>query len=124
MIFADFRSARQGPAREHPGQLPADERLVIGDPPAANAEAQMAAFRAVGSERVAKNWGDDDQLVHGSNGVEAAEKLVDVVRKSNVNAVNIRIFLKGLEPAQVRGQIERFGSEFIPHFRKIWNGAR
>ena len=95
-------------------------RVWIGDPPAENAEAQMAAFRAVGSERVAKNWGDDDQLVHGPDGVETAEKLAEVVRASNVNAVNIRIHLKGLEPAQVRGQIERFGNEFLPHFRKIW----
>lgn len=96
-------------------------RVWIGDPPIENAAAQMAAFRAVSTERVAKNWGDDDQLVHGADGVEAAEKLAAVARESGVNAVNVRIHLKGLAPEQVRAQIERHGTEFLPHFRRIWS---
>ena len=96
-------------------------RVWIGDPPAENAAAQMAAFRAVSTERVAKNWGADDQLVHGADGAEAAEKLADIARRSNVNAVNVRIHLKGLAPEQVRSQIERHATEFLPHFRKIWS---
>lgn len=99
-------------------------RVWIGDPPTDSAEAQMAAFRAVSTERVAKNWGDDDQLVIGADGVEAAEKLAQIARDSHVNAVNVRIFLRGLSAEQVRGQIERHGEEFLPHFRKIWGADR
>ena len=44
-------------------------RVWIGDPPEESAAAQMAAFRAVSTERVAKNWGDDDQLVIGADGI-------------------------------------------------------
>ena len=95
-------------------------RVWIGDPPEENAAAQMAAFRAVSTERVAKNWGDDDQLVHGADGVEAAEKLAAIARESHVNALNVRVHLKGLAPEQVRAQIERHGTEFLPHLRKIW----
>ena len=98
-------------------------RVWIGDPPEQNAAAQMQAFRSVATDRVAKNWGDADQLVSGRDGVEAAEKLARVLQESNANAVNIRIHLKGLAPAQVRAQIERHGNEFLPHFRKIWRGA-
>lgn len=99
-------------------------RVWIGDPPEENAAAQMQAFRSVASDRVAKNWGDEDQLVHGRDGQEAAEKLVAVMRDSHVNAVNVRVHLKGLAPAQVRAQIERHGTEFLPHFRALWSGGR
>jgi len=99
-------------------------RVWIGDPPEENAAAQMQAFRSVATDRVAKNWGDADQLVHGRDGIEAAEKLAAVLRESHANAVNIRVHLKGLTPEQVRAQIERHGAEFLPHFRSIWRGAR
>ena len=99
-------------------------RVWIGDPPEENAAAQMQAFRAVATDRVAKNWGDADQLVTGHDGIEAAERLAEVLRESHVNAVNIRVHLKGLSAAQVRGQIDRHGAEFLPHLRSIWQGAR
>jgi alkanesulfonate monooxygenase SsuD/methylene tetrahydromethanopterin reductase-like flavin-dependent oxidoreductase (luciferase family) len=99
-------------------------RVWIGDPPEAQAAAQMQAFMAVATERAAKNWGDADQLVHGRDGVEAAEKLVEVLRESHADTVNIRVHLKGLAPEQVRAQIERHGNELLPHLRKTWAGAQ
>ena len=99
-------------------------RVWIGDPPAENAAAQMQAFRSVATDRVANDWGDADQLVHGRDGIEAAERLAEVLRESHANAVNIRVYLKGLTPEQVRSQIERYGVEFLPHFRSIWRGTR
>ncbi|MFN8625704.1 MAG: LLM class flavin-dependent oxidoreductase [Candidatus Binatia bacterium] len=95
-------------------------RVWIGDPPAENAAAQMQAFRAVATDRAATHWGAADLLVHGRDGIEAAERLAEVLRESHANAVNIRVHLKGLTPEQVRSQIERFGAEFLPHFRSIW----
>jgi len=99
-------------------------RVWIGEPPAENAAAQMQAFRSVTTDSVAKGWGDADQLVHGRNGIEAAERLAEVLRQSRSNAVNIRVYLKGVTPEQVHTQIDRYGAEFLPHFRSIWRGTR
>src|SRR5229473_6856802 len=54
MIFADFRCAGQGPPREHPGQLPPDERLVIGDSAAAPRE--MDAQIEGCADPIAAHW--------------------------------------------------------------------
>lgn len=95
-------------------------RVWIGDPPTAEIDAQMAHYRSYAPAQAIVNWGDDEQLVHGTDGVEAAERLAAVLTESNCNAVNVRVHLKGLLPTQVRQQIDRHRVEFLPRLRQLF----
>jgi alkanesulfonate monooxygenase SsuD/methylene tetrahydromethanopterin reductase-like flavin-dependent oxidoreductase (luciferase family) len=94
-------------------------RVWIGDPPTSQIDAQMAHYRSYAPAQAILNWGNDDQLVQGADGVEAAEKLAGVLRESNCNAVNVRVHLNGLAPGQVREQIDRHRTEFLPRLREL-----
>ena len=94
-------------------------RVWIGDMPEENVKAQMAAFMAVAPDRAKKNWTGESQTCVAPTGEEAAELLAQTMIESGTNTANVRIYVKGLEPAQVRAQLERHGSEFIPRFRKL-----
>lgn len=94
-------------------------RVWIGEPPTAHVDAQMAHYRSYAPAQAIVNWGNDDQLVHGTDGVEAAEKLAIVLQQSNCNAVNVRVHLAGLSPGPVREQIDRHRTEFLPRLREL-----
>jgi hypothetical protein len=64
-------------------------------------------------------WGSDDSLVVGAEGTELAERIHQLCVDGACDAVNLRIFLAGLSPAEVRAQIERHGAETIPRLRTL-----
>jgi hypothetical protein len=70
-----------------------------------------------------KNWGDGTNLVHGPTPEAAAEALAAALQAGNCDAVNIRIHVKGLTPAQIEGQIDHHGQAFLPHLRTVWAAA-
>jgi hypothetical protein len=92
-------------------------RVWIGAPPTEAMAAQLAQYRTYSSSSTLESWGDVDQLVHGTTAQEAAERLVEVVRQSNCDTVNIRVHLKGIGAEQVRDQIEQQGAELVPLVR-------
>jgi len=83
-------------------------RVWIGDPPTEEMAAQMAHYRSYAPDRAVANWGSGDQLVTGRTADEAAERLGAVMAASACDAVNIRVHVTGLEPRQVRAQIEAY----------------
>ncbi len=94
-------------------------RVWIGDPPTQQMEDQMAHYRSYAPAHAILNWGDEQQLVHGADGREAAERLARTLVESNCNAINVRVHLKGLTPNQVRDQIELHRAEFLPRLREL-----
>jgi hypothetical protein len=98
-------------------------RVWIGEPPEAEIAAQMQHYRSYAPERAMRNWGEGDSLVQGRTGAEAAEMLAATLDAAGCDTVNVRIHVKGLEPGQVRDQIERLATEFLPHLRRVWPGA-
>ncbi len=94
-------------------------RVWIGQPPVAEMNAQMAHYRSYAPAQAILNWGNDEQLIHAEDGLQAAEELARTLRESNCNAVNVRVHLKGLAPTQVREQLERHATEFLPRLREL-----
>jgi alkanesulfonate monooxygenase SsuD/methylene tetrahydromethanopterin reductase-like flavin-dependent oxidoreductase (luciferase family) len=99
-------------------------RLWIGPPPAANVEAQMARYRDAATKheataRITDRWTTDTGLIAAPDGVTAAERLFESMVRSGCDAVNIRVFLAGLSPAQVHEQIGRHGAETVPRLRQL-----
>ena len=99
-------------------------RLWIGPPPTANVEAQMARYRDAATKheataRITDRWTTDTGLIAAPDGVTAAEQLFESMVRSGCDAVNIRVFLAGLSPAQVHEQIGRHGAETVPRLRQL-----
>ncbi len=99
-------------------------RLWIGPPPTANVEAQMARYRDAATKheataRITDRWTTDTGLIAAPDGVTAAERLFESMVRSGCDAVNIRVFLAGLSPAQVHEQIGRHGAETVPRLRQL-----
>ena len=98
-------------------------RVWIGDPPTAEMAAQMDHYRSYAPDRAVANWGTGDQLVHGADPEEAADRLADVLAASNCDTVNVRVHVKGLTAAQVRAQIALHADGFIARLRGRIGGA-
>lgn len=94
-------------------------RVWIGEPPVAQMNAQMAHYRSYAPAQAILNWGNDEQLIQAEDGFAAADKLARTLQESNCNAVNVRVHLKGLTPTQVREQLERHATEFLPRLREL-----
>jgi alkanesulfonate monooxygenase SsuD/methylene tetrahydromethanopterin reductase-like flavin-dependent oxidoreductase (luciferase family) len=65
----------------------------------------------------------DDQTIGAHDPDEAAGRLHDIVTASGANALNVRIHLPGMAPAQVREQIVRLGSDVVPRLRTLMEPA-
>jgi alkanesulfonate monooxygenase SsuD/methylene tetrahydromethanopterin reductase-like flavin-dependent oxidoreductase (luciferase family) len=98
-------------------------RVWIGEPPKDEIASQMETCRSYAPERAMKNWGDGNSLIQGATGAEVAEKLAATIVESGCDTVNVRVHVKGLQPQQVRDQLERHASDFVPELRKVWPGA-
>ena len=92
-------------------------RVWIGEPPTAEMAAQMDHYRSYAPDRAIANWGSADQLVHGRDPTEAADRLADVLAASHCDTINVRVHVKGLTPTQVRAQLARHGDGFVDRLR-------
>ena len=91
-------------------------RVWIGDPPDEEMAAQMAHYRSYAPESAKKNWAGD-QLIAAPTGEEAADRLAAFLDAAGCDAVNVRVHVSGLTPAQVSTQLDRHGNEFLPALR-------
>lgn len=59
----------------------------------------------------------DDQTISTPDPVEMAETLADLVRTTDADALNLRIHLPGISPAEVRDQIAGLAADVLPALR-------
>lgn len=89
-------------------------RVWIGPPPEAEVEAQMDFYRGYASQGAQAHWGEGQELVTGDHGGEVAEKLLEIADRGGCDAFNLRVHVKGIEPARIEEQIARLGAETLP----------
>jgi alkanesulfonate monooxygenase SsuD/methylene tetrahydromethanopterin reductase-like flavin-dependent oxidoreductase (luciferase family) len=97
-------------------------RVWVGTPPATVVATQMDRYRRVAPASAQERWGAGDSLVTSSDPAEIADRLVELLRATNCDALNIRLFQAGTTPAQVRDQIELVGGEVLPLLRSRGSG--
>jgi alkanesulfonate monooxygenase SsuD/methylene tetrahydromethanopterin reductase-like flavin-dependent oxidoreductase (luciferase family) len=96
-------------------------RVWIGDPPVDAMAAQMDRYRAAAKPKTIESWGSEDQLISGPDAETAADRLIETLRDSNCDTVNVRVHLRGLSPAQVEDQIALHRDVFVPRVRAALN---
>ena len=96
-------------------------RAWLGEPPKADLDRQVDVYKSYSSAAAMKNWGSDE-LVSVTGASEEAEKLLDSLRETGADALNIRVTVPGVGPEQVRDQIIGLGDDVLPLVRKGLGG--
>ena len=94
-------------------------RVWLGDVRTDLVEAQRRVYDSYANDGRPAFGGD--QTLTSNDPVELAEQLDQAVRESGATALNLRIHLPGMPPAEVRRQIVRMGSEVVPLLRSRSN---
>ena len=61
-----------------------------------------------------------DETVASEDATEIFDRLVELVRTTGVDALNLRVQLPGMAPEAVRAQIDAVGSEVVDRVRAAW----
>ena len=93
-------------------------RAWVGEAPRGDLDAQLEVYKGYAAASAREHWGRDELL--GSHDAAAvAEGLVDALVRSGADALNLRVHVPGVTPAQVREQVGRLGAEVLPRLRAL-----
>ena len=90
-------------------------RAWVGEPWRARVDAQVDVYRSYAGAAV-EHWGEDE-LQAGRDPGAVAAGLLDVLRVSGCDALNIRVHVPGVPAEVVREQIVRIGDDVLPAVR-------
>ena len=96
-------------------------RAWVGEPPRERMADQLGVYRSYSSAAAQAHW-QGDQLVGDTDATAVADALVDAVTAAGADAVNLRVHVPGVTPAEVREQIERLGADVVPRVRDAIDG--
>ena len=92
-------------------------RAWVGEPPRERVDNQLDVYRGYSSRSAMQHWGTDE-LVGDTDGRAVAEQLADVQRRAGADALNLRVHVPGVMPADAREQIVRLGDEVLGAIRR------
>jgi alkanesulfonate monooxygenase SsuD/methylene tetrahydromethanopterin reductase-like flavin-dependent oxidoreductase (luciferase family) len=91
-------------------------RAWVGDPPRQQTSDQVDRYKSYAPAGAAANWGADE-MIAASDPSEVADRLVATAAAAGTDALNLRVHVPGVAPADVRTQIERLGTVVVPRVR-------
>jgi hypothetical protein len=97
-------------------------RAWIGEPPIRETARQLDTYRGYAPAGASAHWGADE-LAAGTDARDVARHLAGAVRTAGVDALNIRVHVPGVSPADAREQIAALGTRVMPLLRAevAWN---
>lgn len=100
-------------------------RVWLGDPPWQLIGRQLAEYRhAPDATTTATAGADTDTLLHDTDPAALATRLVERLRATKADAVNVRVHVAGLDPVVARDQLTLIGTEVVPIVRRTWQPSR
>jgi hypothetical protein len=91
-------------------------RAWVGEPPAQETAQQVETYRSYAPPGASANWGTDE-LAAATDATEVADRLTDAAATAGTDALNLRVHVPGVTPADARAQIEQLGSLVVPRIR-------
>jgi alkanesulfonate monooxygenase SsuD/methylene tetrahydromethanopterin reductase-like flavin-dependent oxidoreductase (luciferase family) len=92
-------------------------RVWVGPPPTSRQEKQVDVYRGYAAAAAQTHWADNAVLSSGDP-QELAGIVAETVRAAGCDALNIRLHVPGIEPAEVRDQLAALG-EVVPRVREL-----
>ncbi len=93
-------------------------RVWIGGPPGEAVDNQLDLYRSYTAETTMARWDQGANTVLAANAPEAAEQLVEAMRATGADTINVRIHVVGLSPGYIRSQLELHG-ELVEHLKQM-----
>ena len=94
-------------------------RVWLGAPPWALIDRQLGEYRHASGGAV--STADDEGLIYSDDAADIASRVVQRLRATSADALNVRVHIAGLDPAVAREQIETIGREVLPRVRAEWH---
>jgi alkanesulfonate monooxygenase SsuD/methylene tetrahydromethanopterin reductase-like flavin-dependent oxidoreductase (luciferase family) len=91
-------------------------RAWVGEPWRERVDAQVEVYRSYAGAAAAEHWGGDE-LQADTDPDAVAAGLLEALRESGCDALNIRVHVPGVSAEVVREQIVRVGDEVVPAVR-------
>jgi alkanesulfonate monooxygenase SsuD/methylene tetrahydromethanopterin reductase-like flavin-dependent oxidoreductase (luciferase family) len=91
-------------------------RCWLGEPPRAAVDRQVDVYRSYAPGAAPAHWGADE-MAQSSAADDVVEQLVAVARAAGADALNLRVHVPGVGPADALDQIERLGTEVVGRVR-------
>jgi alkanesulfonate monooxygenase SsuD/methylene tetrahydromethanopterin reductase-like flavin-dependent oxidoreductase (luciferase family) len=91
-------------------------RCWLGEPPRAQVDRQLGVYRGYAPDAASLHWGSDE-MAQSTDAGDVVERLVSTARAAGADALNLRVHVPGVGPEAAREQIERLGSDVVPHVR-------
>jgi len=91
-------------------------RAWIGEPPARETAQQLDTYRGYAPTGASAHWGADE-LASAIDARDVATQLAQAARTAGVDALNIRVHVPGVSPADAREQIVALGTRVMPLLR-------
>ena len=95
-------------------------RVWLGRSQSELIDAQRAVYESYAAP--ARSFGED-QTIATDDSEEMVARLAAVVNEVGADALNLRIQLPGMAPAQVREQIERIGATVVDPLKSLWSAG-
>jgi alkanesulfonate monooxygenase SsuD/methylene tetrahydromethanopterin reductase-like flavin-dependent oxidoreductase (luciferase family) len=92
-------------------------RAWVGEPPRDRVDNQLDVYRGYSSRSAMQHWGTDE-LIGDTDASAVAERLADVRQRAAADALNLRVHVPGVTPADARQQIVRLGDEVLGAIRR------
>ena len=88
-------------------------RAWLGDAPRERLDDQVDVYRSYSPQSAQSHWGSDE-LIRSDEPGDVAAGLADVAARAGADALNLRVHVPGVDPADVREQITRLGDVLPP----------
>ena len=92
-------------------------RAWVGEPPVEFVARQRAVYEGYAGAGVTAAG---DQTLAADRPEELARRLHSTLLAVGADALNLRVHLPGVTPAEARGQIARLGDGVLPVLRELW----
>ena len=93
-------------------------RVWLGTPPWALIDRQLGEYRHASGGAV--STATEEGLIHSDDAADIASRMVQRLRATRADALNVRVHIAGLDPAVAREQIEAIARDVLPHVRSEW----
>jgi hypothetical protein len=93
-------------------------RVWLGAPPWELIDRQLGEYRHASGGAV--STATEEGLIHSDDAADIASRVVQRLRATNADALNVRVHIAGLDPAVAREQIEAIGRDVLPQIRAEW----
>jgi alkanesulfonate monooxygenase SsuD/methylene tetrahydromethanopterin reductase-like flavin-dependent oxidoreductase (luciferase family) len=91
-------------------------RAWVGPPPRGAIDRQVDVYRSYSSSAAMSHW-EGDELASSTDPDEVSGRLAAQVETARCDALNVRVHVPGVSPADAREQIAALGAQVLPRVR-------